>query len=114
MELIESRPGNGGELALQGRGHGRGHGFRRGPGQVGGHQDGGKIDVGQIAHRQETVAHDPEEQDGQHDQGGHDRTPDEEFGEVHCLNLRHVYSRIWWNRSNKWLRSIIDRCYRFM
>ena len=75
--------GDGGELALQGGGHRRGHGLGGGPGEVGGYRDGGKIDVGQIAHRQIAIAHGPEQQDRQHDQGGHDRPADEELGEVH-------------------------------
>ena len=75
--------GDGGELAFQRGGHCRGHGLGGGPGEIGGHQDSGKIHVGQIAHREVAIAHSPEDQDGQHDQGGHNRPADEELGEVH-------------------------------
>ena len=56
VEVMESSAGDGGKLLLQRGGHGRGHGLRAGPGQIGGHQDGGKIDIGQIAHRQEPIS----------------------------------------------------------
>ncbi len=45
--------------------------------------NGGEIHVGQVAHRQEPVAHDPEEENAQHDEGGHDGPADEQLGDAH-------------------------------
>src|SRR5262249_14932994 len=59
---------------------GGGHGFRSGAGKLRGDQDRRKVDVGQIAHRQTLIGHEPEEQDGAHAQRGEDRAADEECG----------------------------------
>ncbi len=74
--------GDGGKLFFQGGGHGRGHGFRSGTGQLGGDQDGRKVHIGQVTHRQPQVAHDPEEQDAHHDQRSHDGSADKGLREV--------------------------------
>src|SRR5204863_9343442 len=47
-----------------------------------------EVDVRQVAHRQLAVRHHAEEKDGDHDQRGHDRTADEDFGNVHALDGR--------------------------
>ena len=78
--------GDGGELAFQ-RGCYRGsHGFRAGAVQIGGHHDGGEIDIGQIADREQPVAADTENDQGQHDQCGHNRAADEYLADVHKGN----------------------------
>src|SRR5205823_4184838 len=48
------------------------------------HRDDRVVDVGQVAHRQQAVADDAEQQDPDHHQRGRDRTADEDLGEVHC------------------------------
>ena len=63
--------------------HRGGHGVRAGAGQGGADHDRGKIDVGQIADRQQAIAHDAEDQDAGHDQRGHDRPLDEDLGDIH-------------------------------
>ena len=80
--------GDGGELFLQRHRHRRGHGVRSRARQAGGNQDGGKIHVGQVAHRKQAIAHDAEHQNAQHDQGGHDRAANEDFGNVHDVTIR--------------------------
>src|SRR5439155_7593583 len=42
-----------------------------------------EVDVRYIAHRQQPVGHDAEEQDADHDEGRHDGTLDEQIGDVH-------------------------------
>lgn len=76
---------DGGEFPLQGHGHGRGHGFGSGPGEIGAHQNRGEVHVGEVAHRQIPVGDNAEQQNGRHDQGGHDRTFDEGRGDAQGL-----------------------------
>ena len=45
----------------------------------------GKVDVGQLRHRQLPVGQDAEGQNADHDQDRHDRTADEDLGDVHRL-----------------------------
>ena len=61
--------GDGGELPLQRRRHGRRHGGGIGSGQAHLHLDGGKIDARQIAHRQAAISHHAEQRDARHQQG---------------------------------------------
>src|SRR5581483_5895560 len=75
--------GDGGKLFFQRRGHGRGHRLRRGAGQAGIDHDGGKIDVGQVADREEPVGHDAEDAQRRGQQRGHDRPTDAELGQIH-------------------------------
>ena len=49
--------GDGRELVLERRGHGRGHGLGAGAGKSGGDQQGGEVDVGQIADGERAVGH---------------------------------------------------------
>ena len=72
-DSMESMPGDGGELAFQGRGHGGGHGLGAGPGQRRGDLDRGIVHVRQIAHRELAEGRNAEQQDRHHDQGRHDR-----------------------------------------
>ena len=74
--------GDGGELALERRGHRRSHGFRTGAGQRGGHLDVRIVHGGQRGHRQRSKGHHAEQQDGEHDQRGHDRAFDEDAGDI--------------------------------
>ena len=78
-------PGDGGELLLQRRGDRRSHRLRAGAGQLGAHLDRREVDVGQLRDRQLAIGHDPEGEDADHDQQGHDRAADEDLGEVHAF-----------------------------
>ncbi len=75
--------GDGGELALQRRGHGGRHGFGTGAGQRGRHLNGGVIHARQRRHRQLSESDGAEEQNGEADERGHDGPLDEEAREVH-------------------------------
>src|SRR5262249_16186422 len=71
-------------------GYGRSHGVRAGAGQGSAHLNGGKVDVGQIAHRQQPIREDPEQQDRSHDQGGRNRPSYEELC-VHVSALPSLF-----------------------
>ena len=43
----------------------------------------GIVDVRQVADRQRAVTKDAEQQNGRHDQRGHDRAANEKFGDIH-------------------------------
>ena len=75
-------PGDRRELPLERGRDGRRHRLGTRTGEAGGDLYGREIDVGQVGNRQEPVAHRPEHQDAQHDEGRHDRA-DEQLGEVH-------------------------------
>src|ERR1035438_3095516 len=74
--------GDGGELVFERGGHGGGHGFGAGAGESGGDQQGGEIDVGQIANRELTVGHATEQGDGGHQQAGGDGPLNKGLGDV--------------------------------
>ena len=77
------QPGDRGELALEGGGHGGGHRLGAGAGKVRRDQDRRKIDVGEIAHRQALVRQGAEQQQGAHHEGRHDGTANEEIRNIH-------------------------------
>src|SRR5438105_4967251 len=52
------------------------------------------IHAGQIAHRQEAIADDSEEENAGHDQRGHDGAADEEFGDAHGEENRRRTSNV--------------------
>ena len=71
------------ELALQ-RGGDQGlHGFRAGAGKLGGHLDGGEVDLRQRGDRQRAVAQGAGQQDRDRQQPGGDGAGDEGGGDVH-------------------------------
>src|SRR5207237_4854354 len=72
----------------QRHGHCGSHGVRRRSGKARRNQNRRKVYIGQIAHRQQAIAHDPEHQDPEHDQGGHHGPANEEFGDVHDYSPR--------------------------
>src|SRR3989449_9157059 len=69
-----------GELLLERRRHGGGHRLGARARKRGGDLDRREVDVREIAHGQEPEAHDPEEQDGGHEERRQDRPADEEVG----------------------------------
>src|SRR5207302_900991 len=76
-------PGYLSELPLERCGHGRGHGVRTGARKLRRYQDGREIDLWQRRHRQHRKCHDPDERQRSHQQGGCDRTANEERRDVH-------------------------------
>ena len=79
-----------GELPLEHRRHGRGHGVRVRAGKAGADVDGGIVDGRQVAHRHRPVADDAEQSDPRHQQAGGDGTPDEDFREVQLRLLTRL------------------------
>src|SRR2546426_7424441 len=63
--------------------HGGGHRLRTRAGQPRAHLDGGEVHVREVAHRQRSVGHDPEDEDAHHDECGHDGAFDEQLGDAH-------------------------------
>src|SRR5262249_5009205 len=76
-------PGDRGELLLERRGHGRGHGLGARAGKTGAHRDHRVVHVREVAHRELCVAQHAEEQDAGHHQRGHDQPADEQLGDAH-------------------------------
>ena len=76
--------GNRGELALERRGDGRGHGLGVGAGQACRNLDGGEVDGRKLADRKRRIAEQSEGDDGDHHQGRHDGQADERRGNIHC------------------------------
>src|SRR5262249_47411023 len=68
------------ELLFQRGRHRRGHGVRVRPRERRGDLDGREIHVREVADRQDSVAHDAEEQDPRHDERGHHRPANEDLG----------------------------------
>ena len=54
----------------------------------------GKVDIGQLVDRQREIAEQPREKQGCHDQNGHDRTPDEDFGKIHGALRKGLLNRM--------------------
>ncbi|MNS52197.1 hypothetical protein D3C72_849070 [compost metagenome] len=77
-------PGNAAQLALQRRGHGGGHDFRAGAGQVGRHHDHREVHLWQRRHRQQAEADPAQQHDRQAQQHGRHRATDERTGQVHA------------------------------
>ena len=71
------------ELALERRGHGRGHHLRARAGIEGLHLDGRIVDLRQRRQRQKAIGRDADEQDRDHQEAGRDRPVDEDAGRVH-------------------------------
>src|SRR5207244_5227565 len=71
------------ELLLERRRHGGRHGLGARARKARVHLDGGEVDVGQIAHREQPVGHQPEHEDAHHDEGRHDGALDEQLGDAH-------------------------------
>ena len=80
VEVIRVSPAIVENCLFQRRRHRRGHGFRAGAGEAAHHQDGRKIDIGQITDRQQAIGKQAENDDRNRDQRRHDRPADEGFG----------------------------------
>ena len=91
---VDARDGR--ELPLERRRHRRRHGVGARAGQARRDLDGGEVHVGQVAHRQQAIGDDAEDEDARHDQRGHDGPPDEELG-AHALTSTRApgTSRSW-------------------
>ena len=76
--------GDGRELLLERRRHGGRHRLGARAGERGAHRDRRVVDGGQVAHRELLVRDEAEQKDAGHDEGRHDRTPDEERGDAHA------------------------------
>ena len=76
--------GDGGELALQGSGHGGSHGVGVGSRKAGRNGDGGVVHLRQVAHRQSSKRDDAEHGDTRHDEAGRNWPANEVFGNVHA------------------------------
>src|SRR5262249_5092035 len=75
--------GDGRKLPLQRGSNRRCHRVRVGPGQTGRYRYGREVYIGQVADRQQAIAHDPEQEYPHHDQRGHYRPSDEQLGYTH-------------------------------
>ena len=75
--------GNLAELAFQRRGDQRGHGLGIGAGKLGGHLDGGEVDLGQRSHRQQRITENAAQHHRDPEQGRRDRPRDEGRRDVH-------------------------------